>query len=216
MTNTDFVEGISHFVLTDESSWKRSSYFLKRCSDILIGATLLPLLALASIVLLMQNPILNQGPLLYLQQRIGKGCRPFRVIKFRTMKEASSSLRNADDPLELDRITPLRRVMRKSRLDELPQILNVLSGSMRIIGPRPDSYEHPLDYSKSIPGYRTHHLVKPGITGLVQVKLGYVEGTASTVDKVKLDLEFIKGASAVLHAKNVFWTLCVVFSFSGS
>ena len=215
MKNPDLVEGISHFVLTDETNWTRSFYILKRCSDILISATLLPLLALAAIVLVLLNPFLNQGPMLYVQQRMGKGCRPFRVIKSRTMKEATSSSRNADDPLELDRTTPLGRVMRKSRLDELLQILNVLCGSMSIIGPRPDSYEHALDYSKSIPGYRTRHLVKPGITGLAHVKLGYFERTASTVEKLKLDLEYIKGASVLLDAKIVFWTLCVAFSFSG-
>jgi lipopolysaccharide/colanic/teichoic acid biosynthesis glycosyltransferase len=146
---------------------------------------------------------------------MGQDCQGFRAVKFRTMTDVESVARRADDPLEHDRITPLGYFLRKSRIDELPQILNVLVGQMSLIGPRPDFFDHALVYLDVVPGYRERHSMKPGISGLAQTELGYVEGLAATERKAAVDLYYIRNASLKLDTW-VFWrTLCVVMSRGG-
>jgi lipopolysaccharide/colanic/teichoic acid biosynthesis glycosyltransferase len=161
------------------------------------------------------NPFFNRGPLLFIQTRMGRDCEPFRAIKFRSMVEVDAVARRAEDPLENDRITPLGLLLRKSRVDELPQILNVLVGQMSLIGPRPDFYDHALVYLDVVPGYRERHAMKPGISGLAQTELGYIEGLAATERKAAVDLYYIRNASVRLDLW-VFWrTLCVVLGRGG-
>ena len=152
---------------------------------------LLPATLIVALVLLVVNPILNPGPLIYAQKRMGRGCRPFRAYKFRTMDVRPRGVRGADDPVELDRIPPLGAWLRRSRFDELPQILNVYRGDMSLIGPRPDYFRHALRYANTIPGYRARHQVRPGISGLAQVRHGYAAGRSATLLKTKADLEYI-------------------------
>jgi lipopolysaccharide/colanic/teichoic acid biosynthesis glycosyltransferase len=83
--------------------------------------------------------------------------------------------RKYDDPIETNRITAFVKILRKSRTDELSQILNVLKGEMSLFGPRPDYYIHALEYLKNVKGYRQRHIIRPGITGLSQIRLGYAE-----------------------------------------
>lgn len=161
------------------------------------------------------NPFFNRGPLLFVQTRMGQDCSAFSAIKFRTMVPAARITRSADDPLERDRITPLGQILRKTRIDELPQILNVLRGEMSLIGPRPDYFHHARKYMRSIPGYRRRHSVRPGISGLAQTDLGYVSSTEGTRLKVRLDLHYVDNLGAKLDAY-VFWrTLVTVFGRKG-
>lgn len=187
----------------------------KRVFDVVVSVALLPVLAVAAFALLVANPFYNRGALLFIQTRMGQDCKPFRAIKFRSMIEVEAVARRADDPLEQDRITPLGMLLRKSRLDELPQILNVLAGEMSLIGPRPDFYDHALVYLDVVPGYRERHAMKPGISGLAQTELGYIEGLAATERKAAVDLYYIRNASLRLDLW-VFWrTLCVVLGRGG-
>ena len=195
----------------------RAVYFrLKRVLDILCALVFLPVMIVIGIVLLALNPFFNQGPLLYVQKRMGRNCRAFPAIKFRTMRTATQIVRGADDPLEVHRITRLGWLLRKTRLDELPQILNVLRGDMSMIGPRPDYFHHARRYARVIPGYRARHLVRPGISGLAQVELGYAAGIDATAAKVAADLHYIRHACYRLDTL-IFWrTLVTVVTGRGT
>lgn len=183
----------------------------KRSFDIVVGLILLIPLAITAIVLLVLNPALNKGPLIYPQVRMGRNCKPFIALKFRSMIPAARVQRGADDPVESDRITRLGAVLRKTRLDELPQVLNVLWGDMSLIGPRPDYIHHARRYLKTVPGYRVRHAVRPGISGLAQTEVGYVASSEATVRKVQADLYYIRNSGFALDTW-IFWrTLVVVF-----
>lgn len=195
---------------------KRWFFISKRLFDVIVSVLLLPLVALVAIVLKIVNPRHNAGPLIYRQTRMGRNCAPFQALKFRSMRPAEEIARGADDPLELDRITPLGHFMRKSRIDELPQIINVLRGDMSLIGPRPDFYDHAAQFVSSVPGYRERHIVRPGISGLAQTEIGYIEGIAATKKKVAADHYYIMHSSLALDTW-VFWrTLVVVLRRAGA
>lgn len=188
----------------------------KRGFDIGMSIALLPVLIMLMVGLALLNPFMNRGSLFFVQQRMGRDCKPFRAYKFRTMTSGSAIPRGPDDPLERDRITRLGGFLRCSRLDEVPQILNVLKGDMSLIGPRPDYYDHAVAYLDTIQGYRERHLVRPGISGLAQTEVGYVEGLEATRTKVQADLYYITNAGFALEAW-IFWrTLMVVFRGTGA
>lgn len=187
----------------------------KRVFDILFSLVLIVPLVICAVLLLLLNPTWNKGPLFYTQVRMGRGCRAFKAIKFRSMRPAKVE-RGANDPIETDRITPLGWFLRRSRTDELPQVWNVLKGDMSLIGPRPDFFTHAKTYLREVPGYRMRHIVRPGISGLAQVDVGYVEGTEATRAKVVADLRYIReaGFRTELH---IFWkTLRTVIGQKGS
>ena len=118
--------------------------------------------------------------------------------------------RKYDEPIELDRITPLGRILRRMRIDELPQILNVLRGDMSLIGPRPDYYVHALEYLKNIEGYSDRHTIRPGITGLSQVRLGYVENLETISKKVSIDNYYIQNLGYITELKIIYGTILVI------
>ena len=188
---------------------------LKRVFDIPMSLFLMPVLIGLMVVLLVLNPFFNKGSLFFVQSRMGRNCRAFRAIKFRTMIEAQVT-RGPNDPLERDRITRLGGFLRRTRLDEVPQILNVLLGDMSLIGPRPDYYDHAVTYLETVQGYRERHLVRPGISGLAQTEVGYVEGIEATQRKVQADLFYITHTGFALEAW-IFWrTLMTVFGRAGA
>ena len=187
----------------------------KRVFDVAISVALLPFLAIFALLLVTLNPVLNRGPLFFRQTRMGQDLVPFTAIKFRSMLPARKT-RSIDEPIETHRITALGRVLRKTRIDELPQILNVLDGEMSLIGPRPDYFDHAREYLEHIPEYRARHVVRPGISGFAQVTLGYAEGIDATRAKATADLAYIRNASVALDAR-IFWlTLVTVFMRRGA
>lgn len=179
-------------------------------------AVLVPANLVVAATLLVLNPFLNPGPLFYRSLRMGRNCRPFHAYKYRTMRVAlGPGRRGPDDPVERDRVTPLGRFLRRSRIDELPQVLNVLRGQMSLIGPRPDDFAHARVYLRTVPGYRERHAVRPGLSGLAQVTLGYVEGRAGTAAKTEIDLRYIAEAGARLDLW-IFWrTMRTVIDLTG-
>ena len=183
----------------------------KRLFDVIISLLLLPLLFIISIFLLFLNPFYNSGRLVFIQERMGKNCKAFFAIKFRTMSPIEKITRKYDEPIELDRITPLGRILRRMRIDELPQILNVLRGDMSLIGPRPDYYVHALEYLKKVEGYSDRHTIRPGITGLSQVRLGYVESLETISKKVSIDNYYIQNVGYIIELKIIFSTIFVIF-----
>ena len=176
----------------------------KRVFDIVVAIAALPAIALIGLILLALNPFWNRGPLIFAQIRMGRRCKPFRAFKFRTMKMAPEIARGPNAPLETERITKLGLFLRRSRLDEFPQFINVLLGEMSVIGPRPDYWNHAIHYSETIPGYRRRHAMRPGITGLAQVANGYAEGLDATTIKTRQDLKYIDTAGFRTDAW-IFW-----------
>lgn len=164
----------------------------KRFTDVtavLFSAPLaLPLAALLSLAIRLDSP----GSALYWQERVGQGGKPFRMCKFRSMgidaDEAGACFAEHDDR----RVTRFGRFIRTSRLDELPQLWNILKGDMSLIGPRPEQVPFAAQFEKEIPFYVYRHLVKPGLTGWAQVTQGYAAGVDQTRAKLELDLYYIK------------------------
>ncbi len=157
------------------------------------------------------------GPVLYRQTRIGLGGRPFQMLKFRSMRidaESDGVPRWAaeDDP----RVTRVGRVLRQTRIDELPQLWNVLKGEMTLIGPRPERPAFVDTLSREIPGYTLRHAVKPGLTGWAQVRYPYAASTAEAARKLEYDLYYLSHRSVVLDLRILVETVGVVLSGAGA
>jgi lipopolysaccharide/colanic/teichoic acid biosynthesis glycosyltransferase len=188
----------------------------KRIFDIISCLLLLPLLFTVVIILLFFNLLFNPGKLFFIQKRMGKNCEFFFAIKFRTMSHVKEITRKYDDPIESNRITPLGRVLRKMRIDELPQILNVLKGDMSLIGPRPDYYIHALEYMKNVEGYRERYAIRPGITGLSQIRLGYADTLEATSKKTTIDKYYIQNVGYLTELRIIFNTLLIIIRGLGT
>jgi len=182
----------------------------KRLFDIFVCLLLIPLLFIVSIIILFFNYFFNPGSLFFIQDRMGKNCSVFSTVKFRTMQSVKEITRKYDDPIETDRITSFGKILRKCRIDELPQILNVLKGDMSLIGPRPDYYIHALEYLKNVNGYRERHIIRPGITGLSQIRLGYAEGLEATEKKVSVDNYYIQNVNYIIELKIIGCTIITI------
>ena len=188
----------------------RSFRLTKRLFDILTCVMLFPFLLFFTFFLFFLNVFFNKGKIYFIQKRMGKNCEPFYAIKFRTMKEVEVISRKYSDPLEKERVTKLGHFLRKTKIDELPQIINVLIGDMSLIGPRPDYYEHAITFLEHDPLYRLRHTIRPGISGLSQIRLGYIEGLNATKRKSKIDLFYINNATIKLDVKILFATLFII------
>ena len=187
----------------------------KRLFDIFVCLLLIPLLFIVSIIILFINYFFNSGSLFFIQDRMGKNCCVFSAVKFRTMLHVQEITRKYDDPIETDRITSFGKILRKSRIDELPQILNVLKGEMSLIGPRPDYYIHALEYLKNVNGYRERYIIRPGITGLSQIRLGYAEGLEATAKKASVDNYYIQNVNYIIELKIIGNTIITIIRGMG-
>jgi exopolysaccharide biosynthesis polyprenyl glycosylphosphotransferase len=159
----------------------------------------------------------SRGPILYRQRRVGLHGVPFTVLKFRSMAVDAEAKTGAvwatrNDP----RVTRVGRFIRRTRLDELPQLINVLRGEMAIVGPRPERPEFVATLSEQIPFYQQRHYVKPGLTGWAQINYKYGDTIEDTIVKLEYDLYYIKNLSPSLDAFILFHTLKIMlFSQSG-
>jgi exopolysaccharide biosynthesis polyprenyl glycosylphosphotransferase len=182
---------------------------LKRASDIffaLVGLVLAaPLIALAAIAIKLDD----RGPVFFFQTRIGRNHVPFRLAKLRTMR-VSGDEGNRYTQLGDSRITRIGRFLRASRLDELPQLWNVLTGEMSLIGPRAEWDKLVEDYERQISCYHFRHLVKPGITGWAQVNYPYGANMEDTIRKLEYDLYYIRHFSFMLDASIVLKTIHIM------
>ena len=186
--------------------------------------------ALALFVLVLASPFLvligllirldSKGPALFVQTRIGFRGRPFEMVKFRTMRVCNEA---GDDPriaamteTDDDRITRVGRLLRRTRLDELPQIFNVLRGEMSWIGPRPEAVPLSQWYEKELPFYRYRHIVRPGISGWAQVNQGHVTAVDQILEKLHYDFYYIKNFSPWLDLLIILRTLRIVVSGFGA
>ena len=196
----DYVGRDLYMVLPmDDSAIERAYKIIKRLIDMLFALVGLVVMGLAMVPIAIANQLTSPGPLLYKQRRVGQGGKTFEVYKFRSMRPDAERgtgavwARKGDD-----RITPAGRILRKSRLDELPQFINILKGDMSLIGPRPERPEFVNALSLMIPYYRARHAVKPGLTGWAQVKFGYGSTHEDSRIKLEHDLYYVKHASPLL------------------
>lgn len=189
----------------------------KQAFDFLIAsvglALLSPLFLIVSILIKIDSP----GIAFFKQRRTGKDGRPFRMWKFRTMREDAESetgpvWAGEDDP----RITRLGRFLRKSHIDELPQLINVFRGEMSLIGPRPERPEFVEEINGSIAHFNERLKVRPGITGLAQVRYRYGASIKDAARKLKYDLLYIKKMCWMLDFRILFWTVGRALSGEGA
>lgn len=190
--------------------------FLKRLLDVvmsllglLVFGVLFPFIALA---IYLDSP----GSIFYSQIRVGLNGKPFRIYKLRSMtpnaeKKTGAVFARANDK----RVTRVGAIMRKSRLDELPQLWNVLKGNMSLIGPRPERPEHVQRLQESIPFYRTRHIVRPGVSGWAQVRYGYGANDDDALVKLQYDLYYIRHQSLLMDFSILIRTVGKVLRLSG-
>ncbi len=192
--------------------WQR---IVKRVFDVLASIIALVLCIPMFIVLAILVKTSSPGPIFFLQERIGKKGRPFKIIKFRTMvvnaESAGPQLSSSHDP----RITKIGRFMRKTRLDEFPQFYNVLVGDMSLVGPRPERQFYIDQIIQIEPQYLELTKVRPGITSWGQVKYGYAENVEQMLDRMKFDLLYLKNRSFSLDLKIMLYTILIIFKGSG-
>jgi exopolysaccharide biosynthesis polyprenyl glycosylphosphotransferase len=188
---------------------------IKRFMDISLSIiailVLLPLYLIAAVLVKFSSP----GPIFFLQERIGLNNKPFQIIKFRTMYVNSEAngpqLSSSNDA----RITPIGRFMRKTRLDEFPQFVNVILGHMSLVGPRPERQFYIDQIVQHEPQYVLLNRVRPGITSWGQVKYGYAENVEQMLDRMKYDLLYINNRSIALDLKILFYTVAIVVKAKG-
>lgn len=161
------------------------------------------------------NFFANRGSLFYTQERVGKNGSVFKIYKFRTMVEAQET-QSAFFAVSNDkRITPFGKFMRKSRIDELPQFINIIKGDMAIIGPRPERPFFVKKIAQIMPFYETRHVIKPGLTGWAQVNYSYGESIDESLIKLQYDLYYIKHRSIFLDLSISFKTITTVLFYRG-
>lgn len=165
--------------------------------------------------ILLGNLIGNRGSLFYTQERVGKNGNVFKIVKFRTMIKNAEKEGAVFATLNDRRITPFGKFLRKSRMDELPQFINILKGDMAVIGPRPERPVFVNEIAKVMPFYETRHVIKPGLTGWAQVNYSYGETIDDSLIKLQYDLYYIKHRSIFLDVNIVFKTLGTVLLYRG-
>ena len=189
--------------------------FIKRLFDIVVASLLLIVAAPFILISIAMIAFGSPGPFFYTQERLGKNGRIFKIIKLRSMYRDAElqgpQLSSEDDP----RITPWGRTMRKFRLDELPQFLNVLKGDMAIVGPRPERQFFFDQIISTAPQYRYLLKVKPGITSWGMVKFGYAENVEEMIERARYDLIYTENITLVNDIKILFYTLVTVLQGRG-
>jgi exopolysaccharide biosynthesis polyprenyl glycosylphosphotransferase len=189
----------------------------KRLTDLGFGVAALIAVGLLTPPVALVNALTSPGPLFYRQARVGRGGRIFSMLKFRSMVPDAEASSGAIWAAKRDpRVTPVGRFLRRLRLDELPQAVNVLRGEMSLIGPRPERPEFVSHLAETVPFYRLRHTVRPGITGWAQVCYRYGNSEEDAVIKLEYDLYYIKHASLWLDLRIALLTVPVMLTGRGS
>lgn len=194
---------------------KKAYEIFKRLFDFFLALPLLvltfPFGILISLIIKFDSP----GPIFYIQERIGRGGKSFKLIKFRSMienAEKNGPLRTEKDD---KRTTRVGRFLRKTRLDELPQFINILKGEMSFVGPRAERLEFHQDLQTHVPFFQERYLVKPGLTGWAQIKYGYTSSLEDDFERVRYDLYYIKNRSFVLDLGIILKTINIILRGGG-
>jgi exopolysaccharide biosynthesis polyprenyl glycosylphosphotransferase len=201
----------SWMIFGDGFRLTHTHWFLRRIISTLLALLLSVLTLPLTPVIALLIKLTSRGPVLYRQKRVGLRGQVFDCFKFRTMRsdaEADSgpTWASDDDP----RITRVGKFLRRSRLDEIPQIWNVLRGDMAFVGPRPERPEFVAKLNHEIPYYNVRHAARPGITGWAQINYGYGSSVQEAKEKLRFDLYYIRNVSVMLDLLIVFYTLRTV------
>ena len=207
----------SWLIFSDGFRVSRWTRMMKRTIDLTLAAALaivsFPAMVLTALAIWLEDG----SPILYCQERVGESGRPFTLCKFRSMrKDAEKSGRPVWAKDGDDRITGVGRFIRKTRLDELPQLWNVVRGDMSFVGPRPERPYFVEELAREIPFYQQRHAVKPGLTGWAQVKYRYGSSLEDAMEKLRYDLYYIKHLSITFDLTIVFDTVKVVLFRKGA
>jgi lipopolysaccharide/colanic/teichoic acid biosynthesis glycosyltransferase len=187
-------------LLFDIGELHRARYArVKRLADLVVGSLGLVVLVVAVPLVAIGNVVANRGPMLFRQQRVGKGGAEFTILKFRTMAPGSSdgSWTSESDP----RITRFGGLLRRSHLDELPQMVNIVRGDLSLVGPRPEQPRYVEELTEKLPFYRLRHLVRPGLTGWAQVKYGYASDEHDALEKLQYEFYYLRRQGLLLDLR---------------
>ncbi|MDE7412230.1 MAG: sugar transferase [Muribaculaceae bacterium] len=188
---------------------------IKRLCDVMLSILVLIILSPFFIIIALMIKIDSNGPVFYTQERIGRHRLPFRIIKFRTMitdAEANGPKLSSDTDT---RVTKVGRWLRKFRIDEIPQMINVIKGDMSIVGPRPEREFYIRQIVKRVPYFGLIYQVRPGITSWAMVKFGYASNLDQMVERTKFDMIYINNMSLLLDLKILLYTIKTVISGEG-
>ena len=177
-------------------------------AGLLVGMGLLPFIIIG-------NAIGNRGKLFYTQERVGKNGKTFQILKLRTMVTNAEPEGAVFSTPNDRRVTPFGRFLRKTRLDEIPQFVNILKGDMAVIGPRPERPFFVKEIAEIMPFYETRHVIKPGLTGWAQVNYSYGESIDDSLIKLQYDLYYIKHRSIFLDLNITIKTISTVLFYRG-
>jgi exopolysaccharide biosynthesis polyprenyl glycosylphosphotransferase len=204
------------WAFAQDSALVRDSFYdhIKRLFDLVIASVALVILIPILLVIAILIRLESRGPALFRQTRIGRDGRPFTLYKFRSMRQGSESGSIYTAPQD-PRVTRFGQFLRKTRLDELPQLWNVLVGDMSIIGPRAEWIRCVEQYDETIPFYGYRHLVRPGITGWAQVNYSYGASNGDAEEKLKYDLFYIRHYSMALDFAIILKTLHTILFAKG-
>jgi sugar transferase (PEP-CTERM system associated) len=189
----------------------------KRIFSLLASSILLVLLSPIFLLAMILIKLDSKGPVFFKQERVGQGGRTFMLVKFRSMIQDAEVGTGPVWSTEGDsRVTRVGRLLRRTRVDELPQFYNVFRGDMSLVGPRPERPHFVQQLSEAIPYYPLRHVVKPGITGWAQINYGYASTMEHTIEKLQYDLFYIKNMSSILDGLIVMETIKTVLVKKGS
>jgi sugar transferase (PEP-CTERM system associated) len=213
------VENLRPAWLIFSSGWRKDRLLRasKRTVDIVAACVALIIMLPVALLIAAAVKLTSPGPVFYHQRRVGQEGRVFTIHKFRTMRrDAEASTGAVWARRNDDRVTPIGRFLRRTRLDELPQFWNVLTGHMSLVGPRPERPEFVQHLSADIPYYRQRHLVRPGITGWAQVRYTYGATVEDALEKLQYDLFYIKNVSIAFDLFILFATAKTVLLQRGA
>ncbi|MBI2216248.1 MAG: sugar transferase [Candidatus Rokubacteria bacterium] len=202
----------SALIFGDGFRVSRPRQALQRALSLAVAVTGLVLAAPLGALIAIAITLESRGPVFFVQERVGLGGRSFRLVKFRTMRVGDETCDGVWRRDNASRVTPLGRVLRKYRIDELPQFLNILRGDMNLVGPRPEMASNVATFTASIPFYGLRHEVRPGLTGWAQVKAGYSMTTEEVTRKLCYDLYYVKHASLAFDLRLLVDTVKFVLS----
>jgi len=224
IASDDFIETQTGTIILDNMTTARSvSYqratiysMVKRFMDIALVVASSPAWILIFLATAVAVKLESPGPLIFTQKRVGRGGKPFTIYKIRSMRTDSEKNGAAFAAKGDARVTRIGAFIRKFRIDEFPQFINILKGDMSLIGPRPEQITFVEEFNKSIPYYQLRHMVRPGISGWAQITQGYAAGADETAIKLAHDLYYVKHQSLVLDILITIKTIGTILTGFGA